>query len=155
MLFRLKHLMTFLFVLGTGASGLLMAQADSSQADSLTLQSFNTPSLTGHYIKLLLITFVLLVVFYFALRLMRKVQYGNQNLRSEPVRVLSKTYLTSKHSLWVVIIGKNKYLLGVTDQAINLLDHLGPASEQELASASMGPLPAFGNLFEKIRKSSR
>ncbi|WP_457566311.1 FliO/MopB family protein [Caldithrix abyssi] len=142
---------------GAAQTQTFFADTSAQMSDSTVpaAQQFEqTPSLTGHYIKLLLITFVLLGALYLILRILRKLQYGNTTLKNEPIRVLSKTYLSSKHSLWVVIVGRNKYLLGVTDHSINLIDNLGPAAEEELLSASPGALPSFGNLLDKIKRTS-
>ena len=141
--------------MGAAQTNSFLSDTSAQMSDStvLSAQQFNQrPSLTGHYIKLLLITFVLLVIFYFALKVMRKLQFGNNPNTSERIRVLSKTYLTNKHSLWLVIINGNKYLLGITDQAINLIDNLGPASEDELQAALPATLPSFASFMEKLRK---
>ncbi|NOX88624.1 MAG: flagellar biosynthetic protein FliO [Calditrichaeota bacterium] len=150
----------FLLMLGLAVNG----RADSTAAifDSTALKTNTTlslnqaqvdaPSLTGHYLKLLAATFILLAVLYFALKGMRKLQFGSNGASKGKVKVLSKTYLTSKHSVWIVNIDGQKYLLGVTDQNINLIDRLGPVTEEEAGQTNDAVLPKFGNFFEKIRK---
>ncbi len=123
--------------------------SDSSQTIALyTPQS----SLTGHYVKLLIITLILLILFWVSMKYIRKLQFGNDALKNTRITVLSRQYLTSKHSIWLVVIGGQKYLLGVTDHSVNLIDRLGAVSEQELAESKTMPLPSFGNLLEKLRK---
>jgi len=154
-LYLVVCLMATFVSLGAAQTHSALSDTSAQMSDSSwqCAQQFNqTPSLTGHYIKLLILTFALLVIFYFALRLMRKFQYGNNPHKKEQILVLSKNYLTSKHSLWIVAINGTKYLLGVTDHAINLVDKLGPVSEQELQSGIPSSLPAFGNFLEKLRK---
>jgi len=132
--------------------------AKQATADSLTKPdearpfATNQPSLTGHYLKLLAITIVLLLLFWVSMKYMRKIQFGNDRQKNTRILVISRQYLTSKHSIWLVVIGGQKYLLGVTDHAINLIDRLGPVSEDELNTAKQMPLPSFGNLLEKLRK---
>jgi len=122
---------------------------DSSQTIPLyTHQS----SLTGHYVKLLIITLILLVLFWISMKYIRKLQFGNDKFKNTRITVLSRQYLTSKHSIWLVVIGGQKYLLGVTDHSVNLIDRLGAVSEQELAESKTMPLPSFGNLLDKLRK---
>lgn len=129
------------------------AVSDSAKALS-EAQPFSThqPSLTGHYLKLLGITLVLLILFWFSMKYMRKLQFGSNNQKQTRIMVLSRQYLTSKHSIWLVVIGGQKYLLGVTDHAINLIDRLGAVSEQEMTEAKQMPLPSFGTLLDKLRK---
>ncbi len=115
--------------------------------------STHQPSLTGHYLKLLAITFILLILFWLSMKYMRKLQFANDKQKNTRIMVLSRQYLTSKHSIWMVVIAGQKYLLGVTDHSINLIDRLGPVSEQEMQDARQMPLPSFGNLLEKLRKA--
>lgn len=132
------------------------AAADTSNLAKETQPfSSNQPSLTGHYLKLLGITFVLLLLFWISMKYMRKMQFGNDRQKNARIMVISRQYLTSKHSIWLVVIGGQKYLLGVTDHSISLIDRLGPVSEQELTAAKQMPLPSFGNLLEKLRKTKK
>ena len=130
---------------------------DTSGASKSSLQSpdqfkTNAPSLTGHYLKLLGITFLLLIIFFISLKFMRKLQFGNKDAKNPKILVLSRQYLTSKHSIWLVVISGQKYLLGITDHSINLIDRLGAVTEEEMTKARQMPIPSFGSLLSKMRK---
>ncbi len=153
-LLRFWQYFSFLFFLILGAAKTFaFAESDSLPDSTLkSISSYHQPSsLSAHYFKLLLITIVLLIIFYLSLRLMRKLQYGKTVGGMEQVHVLRKTYLTSKHSLWVIVVNGNKYLLGITDHSINLIDQLGPATEEELKQMNLAALPSFGSFIEKLR----
>ncbi len=132
------------------------ASAQKSDSSALNWQQLNQrPSLTGHYVKLLMITFVLLAIFYFALKWMRRLQpEGRKNTRIKAV-VLSRTYLTNKHSLWVVVVDRKKYLLGITDANINLIDQLGEVEPDELTGAQEINLPQFSNFLDTLKNKLR
>ncbi len=129
-------------------------EASTSQQDSFGDRfTSQKTSLTGHYLKLLAITGLLLVIFFFSLKYIRKLQFGSAAAQQQKILVLSRQYLTPKHSVWLVVINKQKYLLGVSEHAINLIDRLGEISEEELQEARSVSLPSFGNLLQKLRKN--
>jgi len=131
-------------------SGAVNTAQQDAFGDRFTSQK---TSLTGHYLKLLAITGLLLVIFFFSLKYIRKVQFGSAASQQQKILVLSRQYLTPKHSVWLVVINRQKYFLGVSEHAINLIDRLGEISEEELQQARSVTLPSFGNLLQKLRKS--
>lgn len=95
---------------------------------------------------------VLLLIYSGAIYLRRRQNSGHP-LYKKQIRVLETTHLSPHRALHLVQVGEHTYLIGATDQSIQLLSQLEnpvflPEQSEVLPTPSL-PLPDFASFFRR------
>src|ERR1700710_1393801 len=90
---------------------------------------------------------------FFAHRWLTKGRGGGGALRGKAISVVSRQGLGTKAGVAIVDAGGRRYLLGVTEHAVTVLDRLGAAGGAPPAGSALspapGPLVPGGGAFER------
>lgn len=126
----------------------MFANRDSVLVTGNDQSSFNDYMVRGVWVSALLV-----IALYFGLRWYRKKMGGVSITGSNKIRVLARNHLGPKQSIMIVRVENRKLVLGVTEQAINLISDLGETDETEDAlPATASQQVSFAKIFEKLKK---
>lgn len=115
-------------------------------------------SITGHivdYVKLLLVLGAILILAYLTIRFWMPRMAGVKGLYAGPISVAARFPLESKKSLYVVKVGAEFFLIGTSEQQIQLLasldaDKVEPFLVRNPRAETAGE---FSRLLKKLRRS--
>lgn len=93
-------------------------------------------SLAGELLRVLGVLLGLLGLLVAGLHLLRRFRLAPAS-RSPYIQVLSTHYLAARQALWVVAVGRQRFLLASSPERVELLTALPPGEEPE----SGGPVP--------------
>lgn len=117
------------------------------------------PSLWGYAGKLIVVL-VIMVGLVYSLALVIKRKDGNLSRRfgGLPMDIIGTSYITSKQKIVLVLISDQYFLLGITQQSINLIKEYSPDDPTiEKLSAAKSEEKTFGSVINNFmdRKSQR
>ncbi len=113
-------------------------------------EALNTPPdlAIGSMIASLLLVITCIFIFAF---LMKKSNLIHNGRGKTLIKVVATQPLTSKGRVQIVEVGEKRYLLGVTEQNINLLDTLCIPEDEQVTDALTDNQPVtFATLLSKI-----
>ncbi len=103
----------------------------------------------GYLYKVVLVTFVLIVLLIAGLFLYKKFILKNDTPYSSKIKIIARQNLSAKQSIVVVNIEGKKFALGVTDQQVNLITEMGDVSENDIITSENKPI-GFGQIFKNL-----
>ena len=94
---------------------------------------------------------VLACIFFFAF-LMKKTNLFRHGNNKNPIKVVATYPLTNKSRVQIIEVNNKQYLLGVSDQSINLLDQLESSiNDSDMAlEQNIQPNPSFITAFATV-----
>jgi flagellar biosynthetic protein FliO len=113
------------------------------------------PNTTALYINVLLKTMVVIALIYGAFALYRRFSGNLISLKENRMRVVETTQLSPRRTLYLVKVDDRQFLVGGTDQALNLLTEIERHDDVfETAPASENAIKDFAGLFQKSIKDA-
>lgn len=97
---------------------------------------------------------VLACIFLFAF-LMKKSNLIRHGGHKNPIKVIATQPLTNKSRVQIVEVYGKQYLLGVSEQSINLLDQLESASFEQNSIENEQAPPSFASAFATVLSKAR
>jgi len=140
---KLRGLMFFILILPV----LSIAQ-DSVDVVAQPPEINYNPDITGVLFKLFLSLIVVVGLIYVSIFILKKISNRNYTSSDQLIKVIGKSYLTPKQSLYIVKMGLSYAVLGVGEGSVNLLKELSPEEVE-----SLQPPPKVKNGFQNILKS--
>jgi flagellar biosynthetic protein FliO len=111
------------------------------------------PNTTALYINVLLKTMVVIALIYGAFALYRRFSGNLISLKENRMRVVETTQLSPRRTLYLVKVDDRQFLVGGTDQALNLLTEIERHDDVfETTPASENAIKDFAGLFQKSIK---
>jgi len=92
---------------------------------------------------------VLACIFFFAF-LMKKTNLFRHGHNKNPIKVIATHPLTNKSRVQIIEVNNKQYLLGVSDQSINLLDKLESTIDDIALDQDTQPNPSFTTAFATV-----
>jgi len=108
----------------------------------------SAPGLASILFKLFLSLVVIIVLIYAFVYLLKKLSGRTLPAGDSMIKVVGKTYLTAKQSLFVVKLGVSYAVLGVSENSVNLIKELTAEEAQALQPQADKPRG-----FQQILKS--
>jgi flagellar biosynthetic protein FliO len=108
-----------------------------------------SPGIASIIFKLILSLVVIVGLIYLTVYMLKKI--GNKGLPSGEgiIKVVSKSYLTPKQSLFIVKLGSTYSVIGVGDNSVSHIKDL-PSGEVETVEASYNKAKGFQNVFKSV-----
>lgn len=110
--------------------------------------TFN-PGIGSVIFKLVLSLFVIVGLIYLTVFLLKKV--GNKSVpnSNNMIKVIGKSYLTPKQSLFIVKLGSSYSVLGVGESSVNYIKDLSPEEAQLFENAPQ-EVKGFQNILKSV-----
>ncbi len=107
------------------------------------------PGLASILFKLFVSLIVIIGLIYVFIFLLKKI--GNKSLpdNSNLIKIIGKSYLTPKQSLYIVKLGSSYVVLGVGENSTSLIKELSPDEVETLQSISEKP-KGFQNVLKSV-----
>lgn len=113
------------------------------------------PNTTALYINVLLKTMVVIALIYGAFALYRRFSGNIISLKENRMRVVESTRLSPRQMLYLVKVDDRQFLVGGTDQALNLLAEMESHNDGfETTPAAENAIKDFAGLFQKSIKDA-
>ncbi len=129
-----------------------------TNTDDRPLPELKTPSFSGMMMRMLISLFVLIIILYFALKFIKKLNQGSGSILSNSSsKVLQVINLDLKHRVFTVLIHQNIYIIAVSAEKTELLEIINDQEKisQIIASISeQKDLPSFSS-FVKLFKNKK
>ena len=106
------------------------------------------PGIGGILFKLFISLVVIIGLIYCSIFLLKKISNKTSPGSDQLIKVVSKSYLAPKQSLYIVKMGLTYAVLGVCENSVNLLKELSP---EEVESIKQPPQKSNG--FQNVLKS--
>jgi len=105
-------------------------EIDKSSIEELQTDQFKKTNYSVYFLRVIIITAGIIVVVLLGSRwYRRKMRFGNSN--KVEMNILSRQYLSPKHSLIMVGVEGRRFLLGITENSINLISESEDKNETE------------------------
>lgn len=131
----------------TGKSSTFLSTPDSLRTPLPVAEESNNPVL-----RVLWISFVLLVFLLAGMLVYKKYVLKGSVVRSTHIAVLARQTIAPKQSVLIVRIEDKKYALGATDHSLNMLADLGPVGDDEERKTENTNIVGFGDVLKKLIK---
>jgi len=92
---------------------------------------------------------VLACIFFFAF-LMKKTNLFRHGNNKNPIKVIATHPLTNKSRVQIIEVNNKQYLLGVSEQSINLLDKFESTIDDITLEQDTQPNPSFATAFATV-----
>lgn len=136
-------------------AGDILAQTGAADSASVSPQNIYSPSLFGIVIKLIISMVVIVGLIYLSMYFLKKInsRAAGGGIIGDTIKIIGRTFLSPKQSLYLVKIGDRYAILGATEQSVSMISEL---SEEEAAKfESRGKAPGDsspGSKFAEIFK---
>jgi flagellar biosynthetic protein FliO len=142
--------LVFVFALWiTGTSQWQMAGGEATAGGDVI------PNTTALYINVLLKTIVVIALIYGAFALYRHFSGNMISIKEKRMRVVETTQLSPRRTLYLVKVDDRQFLVGGTDQALNLLTEIEFNDKAfETPQAEANSIKDFAGLFQKTIKDA-
>jgi flagellar biosynthetic protein FliO len=111
----------------------------------------SAPGLASILIKLFLSLIIIIGLIYLFVYLLKKISGRTLPAGDNMIKVIGKTYLTAKQSLFVVKLGLSYAVLGVSENSVNLIKELTTEEAQSLQAQSEKP-KGFQQVLKSVLK---
>jgi flagellar protein FliO/FliZ len=138
-------------------AGDIFAQTGVTDSASVSPQNIYSPSLFGIVIKLIISMVVIVGLIYLSMYFLKKInsRAAGGGIIGDTIKIIGRTFLSPKQSLYLVKIGDRYAIIGATEQSVSMI---GELSEKEAAKfESQGKAPGdssprskFTELFKGI-----
>jgi len=109
------------------------------------------PGIAEILFKLVISLVVIIGLIYGSIFLLRKISNRTLPQANQWVKVIGRSYLTPKQSLYIVKMGQKFAVLGVGDSSINLIKELTPEEAESLNVPTDKPRE-FAGIFKNLLK---
>ena len=135
------------------------AQFAGSDSTSVPVQPDFSPSITGIIFKLIISMIFIVGLIYFSMYLIKKVnsRATGGGISGETIKVMGRTFISPKQSLYLVKIAQRYAILGATESNINLITELSDDEakdfdNRERKSATISPGARFSDILKGLTK---
>ncbi len=133
-------------------AGPLMSLAQDSLGTRPDLPAMNFgPGIAEILLKLVISLAVIIGLIYGSIFLLRKISNRTMPQANQWVKVIGRSHLTPKQSLYIVKMGQKFAVLGVGDSSINLIKELTP-EEAEFLNVPTEKSREFAGIFKNLLK---
>jgi len=105
----------------------------------------------GTIVKLILALVVVVGLIYLSIFLLKKFSNRTMPNTDQLIKVIGRSYLTPKQSLYIVKLGAKYSVLGVGENAVNLIKELSPEEIESLKPTAEKP-KSFQDVFKSMLK---
>lgn len=141
-----------LLVFGLWITGTTQWQATGGEA---TVGGDVIPNTTALYINVFLKMIVVIALMYGAFAVYKHFSGNLISMKEKRMRVIESTQLSPRRTLYLVKVDDRQFLVGGTDQAINLLTEMEyQDNEFETASETANTITDFAELFQTTFKDA-
>jgi flagellar biosynthetic protein FliO len=124
------------------------------QPDSIVNYADQRSDMDSYFFRVIWVTLFILALIIVGFYIYRKSMGKFVATGKNQIKVVARYTLGPKQMLLVVHVERQKLLLGVTEQGINLLKDFGPAPEDEQEIEPQQTLSAgFGSILSKLKKN--
>ena len=134
-----------------GALPVMAAAQDSTRTTQPPPGVASAPGLASILFKLFLSLAVIIGLIYLFVYLLRKLSGRALPAGDNMIKVIGKTYLTAKQSLFVVKLGLSYAVLGVSENSVNMIKELSAEEAQSLQSQTEKP-KGFQQVLKSVLK---
>ncbi len=127
-----------------------LAQDSLANRPDLPAMNFG-PGIAEILLKLIISMAVIIGLIYGSILLLRKISNRTLPQANQWVKVIGRSYLTPKQSLYIVKMGPKFAVLGVSDNSVNLIKELTPEEAESLNTPSEKPRE-FAGIFKSLLK---
>jgi flagellar biosynthetic protein FliO len=133
------------------------ALAQTTAVDSTVVPTGNeySPSMAGIIFKLILSMILIVGLIYLSMYLIKKVNNRavGGGIVGDTVKVIGRTFISPKQSLYLVKIGQRYTILGATESNINLITELSDQEARDFDNRENKPVSiSAGSKFAEIFK---
>jgi flagellar biosynthetic protein FliO len=107
------------------------------------------PGIGSIIFKIILSLVVIIGLIYLTVFFLRKISNRSMPSSQGMIKVVGKSYLTPKQSLFIVKLGSSYSVLGVGDSSVNYIKDLSP-EEAESFESSPKDIKGFQNIFKSV-----
>lgn len=154
-----KILLTSLILVVSVFATDVLAQTIVPDSASAPAQDIYSPSLFGIVAKLIISMVVIVGLIYLSMYFLKKInsRAAGGGIIGDTIKIIGRTFLSPKQSLYLVKIGERYTIIGATEQNVSMI---GELSEEEAAKfESQGKAPGdsatrsrFAEIFKGIIK---
>ncbi len=122
-------------------AGDIFAQTVETDSASVSPQNIYSPSLFGIVAKLIISMVVIVGLIYLSMYFLKKInsRAAGGGIIGDTIKIIGRTFLSPKQSLYLVKIGDRYTIIGATEQSVSMI---GELSEEEAAKfESQGKAP--------------
>lgn len=136
----------------TDSSALVEQGIDSSVVfrDRGSLTQKEQSSFFNYLVRVIFVTTLMIVLIVFGLKYYKKYILHNVKSSHNRMKILGRQSVGHKQYVVIIVLGKHKYALGVTDHSVNLITDLGELEENDENEEFAQAPAAFSSLLKKI-----
>ncbi len=136
-----KIALTLLIPVVLLSAGDILSQTVETDSASVSPPNIYSPSLFGIVVKLLISMVVIIGLIYLSMYFLKKInsRAAGGGIIGDTIKIIGRTFLSPKQSLYLVKIGDRYAIIGATEQSVSMI---GELSEKEAAKfESQGKTP--------------
>ena len=130
--------------------GLTYAQDTLKTVPVLPEIDYN-PSIAGILFKLILSLVVIVGLIYLSIFMLKRLSNRSFSNSENLVKVIAKSHLTPKQSLFIVKLGLSYNVLGVSEYSVSFIKELAPEEVESLKQSPEKP-KSFQNVLKSVLK---
>ena len=138
-------------VLTIALSGLTSAQDSLKTMPNVPPVDFG-PGIFSTIAKLVMSLVVVVGLIYLCVFLLKKISNKTLPNSEQLIKVVSRSYLTPKQSLYIVKLGLKYAVLGVGENSVNLIKELSPEEVETLKQPEIDRQKNFQSVLKSILK---
>jgi flagellar biosynthetic protein FliO len=106
----------------------------------------------GTIVKLILALVVVVGLIYLSIYLLKRLSGRNMPYADQLIKVIGRSYLTPKQSLYVVKLGAKYAVLGVGENTVNLIKELSAEEVESLGPTIVNKPKSFQDVLKSMLK---
>ena len=137
----------------------VLAQTVPSDSASAQPQNIYSPSLFGIVVKLIISMVVIVGLIYLSMYFLKKInsRAAGGGIIGDTIKIIGRTFLSPKQSLYLVKIGERYTIIGATEQSVSMIGELSQKEaakfeSQGKASGDSSTRSRFADIFKGIIK---
>lgn len=140
------------------------AAEETSAPASVSLQYQQTPadysvsrqrsSSYVYMLKFITVTALVLVSLFVAAKFIRG-KTGSQSHGGLRMNILGRQYIGPRNSIMMIQLENRRFLLGVTDQSVNLIGEFDAVTDEELNEMNAAGINSFSSLVSRLVQTGR
>jgi len=160
--------MIFFLIAITGVILTISSPAEKPNSDenekpstqTVRSEQLNSTNYNVYFLRVILITAAIVLVILLGSKWYRR-KMGTGNSNKIEMNILSRRYIGPKHSLIIVGVAGRRFLLGITDNTINLISEFENCDETEdtvvtinevnAKQDNVDPVDSFDNVLKNIK----
>ncbi len=137
----------------------IFAQTVASDSASAPTQNVYSPSLFGIVAKLIISMVIIVGLIYLSMYFLKKInsRAAGGGIIGDTIKIIGRTFLSPKQSLYLVKIGERYTIIGATEQSVSMIGELSKAEAEKFESRGKAPGDSstrskFADIFKGIIK---